>query len=371
MLSPGRRPARLLMTTDAVGGVWTYALDLARGLAAAGTEVTLAVLGPPPDETQARAAAAIAGLRLVPTGLPLDWDMATDAAALADTGATLATAARVLDVDLVHLNSSILAAEAAFSVPVVGGCHSCLATWWQAVKGAETMPPEFAWRRDLLEAAYRRCAALIAPSRAFAAVTAGTYGVAAPIAIYNARVPAMTASAPAVDIFTAGRLWDEGKNLVALDRAAALIDAPIHAAGPVRSPYGQGIRLDHLRLLGTLDTAGIAGCLASRPVFVSTALYEPFGLAVLEAAQAGCALVLSDIPTFRELWDGVARFVPARDACSIAEALRALAGDPVERRRAGAAAAQRANDYAIERMVRETLHVYGRVLAHAAEQAVA
>ena len=42
-----------------------------------------------------------------------------------------------------------------------------------------------------------------------------------------------------------------------------------------------------------------------------TALYEPFGLAVLEAAQAGCALVLSDIPTFRELWDGAALFVAA------------------------------------------------------------
>ena len=49
--------------------------------------------------------------------------------------------------------------------------------------------------------------------------------------------------------------------------------------------------------------------MARTAVFVSPALYEPFGLAVLEAAQAGCALVLSDIPTFRELWDGVALFV--------------------------------------------------------------
>ena len=54
--------------------------------------------------------------------------------------------------------------------------------------------------------------------------------------------------------------------------------------------------------------AGSARC----PIFVSAARYEPFGLAVLEAAQAGCALVLSDIPTFRELWDGAALFVPRR-----------------------------------------------------------
>ena len=82
--------------------------------------------------------------------------------------------------------------------------------------------------------------------------------------------------------------------------------------------------------------AHVARHLARQPIFVSTALYEPFGLAVLEAAQAGCALVLSDIPTFRELWDGAARFVPARDdgalACAIERTRRTT------RRPAGASA---------------------------------
>ena len=40
------------MTADAVGGVWTYALELARGLAGQRIEVMLAVLGPAPDEEQ-------------------------------------------------------------------------------------------------------------------------------------------------------------------------------------------------------------------------------------------------------------------------------------------------------------------------------
>ena len=48
----GRR--RVLMTADAVGGVWTYALELAAGLDRAGVAVVFAVMGPPPDRGPAR-----------------------------------------------------------------------------------------------------------------------------------------------------------------------------------------------------------------------------------------------------------------------------------------------------------------------------
>jgi glycosyltransferase involved in cell wall biosynthesis len=61
-----------------------------------------------------------------------------------------------------------------------------------------------------------------------------------------------------------------------------------------------------------LSAREVAERLAERPVFVSASRYEPFGLAVLEAARAGCALLLSDIPTFRELWAGAAAFVRPR-----------------------------------------------------------
>ena len=45
-------PRRVLMTADAVGGVWTYALDLAQGLNEADIAVRLAVLGPAPSPDQ-------------------------------------------------------------------------------------------------------------------------------------------------------------------------------------------------------------------------------------------------------------------------------------------------------------------------------
>jgi hypothetical protein len=40
------------MTTDAVGGVWTYATGLARRLCMDGREVTLVTLGPAPRREQ-------------------------------------------------------------------------------------------------------------------------------------------------------------------------------------------------------------------------------------------------------------------------------------------------------------------------------
>jgi glycosyltransferase involved in cell wall biosynthesis len=84
-------------------------------------------------------------------------------------------------------------------------------------------------------------------------------------------------------------------------------------------------------------------------VFVSAALYEPFGLAVLEAAQAGCALLLADIPTFRELWDGAAAFVAPSDDRAIADVLNNIMSDTALRTRLAAAAERRAAHYTIDR----------------------
>ena len=64
---------RLLMSVDAVGGVWTYALDLAAGLAEHGVATGLAVLGPPPDAAQCKAVADITGLKVMVLDQPLEW----------------------------------------------------------------------------------------------------------------------------------------------------------------------------------------------------------------------------------------------------------------------------------------------------------
>src|SRR5207248_1112890 len=107
-----------------------------------------------------------------------------------------------------------------------------------------------------------------------------------------------------------------------------------------------------------------------RPVFASAALYEPFGLAVLEAASAGCALVLSDIPTFRELWEGAATFVDPMDAEGFACAIEDLIGDTAFRVERGSKARATARRYTPERMANHMAAIY-RALAPSATRAAA
>ncbi|MDP9034476.1 MAG: glycosyltransferase family 1 protein, partial [Myxococcota bacterium] len=45
MTESERRPRKVLMTADAVGGVWTYAVELAGELGRAGVETVLATMG--------------------------------------------------------------------------------------------------------------------------------------------------------------------------------------------------------------------------------------------------------------------------------------------------------------------------------------
>jgi glycosyltransferase involved in cell wall biosynthesis len=364
MTSPdGTAGLHVLMTADAVGGVWQYALDLAGGLRLHGVKTTLAVLGPAPSEDQ-RAMAEAAGATLIETGLSLDWT-AREAREVKEAGSTLAQLAAQVRPDVIHLNSPALAADVTFDGPVVGVCHSCVATWWQAVRGG-SLPEDFVWRTDLVRRGYASADRLLAPTTAFAQATAQAYDLAEPpLVVKNGRrALSMKAGADSEPfVFTAGRLWDEGKNFSAIDRAAMRLSIPVLAAGPLQGPNGAQVEAHHAKALGNLTDFEIARHLSQRPLFVSMARYEPFGLAVLEAAQAECALVLSDIPTFRELWEGAALFVNPDDDNAMADAVVRLMHDPDARAALGHAASERTNAYTVEAMSAGVLKVYRSVLA--------
>ena len=353
---------KVLLTTDAVGGVWQYATDLARGLAELNIDTVLAAMGPPPSHRQCEAARSIDRLTLIETGLPLDW-LAESSSDIADAARRIAQLADTHEVDLVQLNAAALAAEAEFDRPVVAVAHSCLGTWWRAAKGGDPDGP-FRWRSELTGQGLARADRVVAPTEAFARATKEVHRLGRlPTTVHNGRnLPPVEPVATHDFAFTAGRLWDKGKNVATLDRAAARLPFPVHAAGPVASPSGDRVELDHVHALGTLSDAGIAARLAARPVFVSTALYEPFGLAVLEAAAAGCPLVLSDIPTFRELWHGVAAFVDPMDANGFADAMSLVVGDDFARAEMGRQAQLRAAQFSVEAMAGKMAGIYQSLL---------
>jgi glycosyltransferase involved in cell wall biosynthesis len=212
---------------------------------------------------------------------------------------------------------------------------------------------------------------VVAPSAAFARATAEAHGLTIiPATVHNGRSPLpLPRVAPHDFAFTAGRLWDKGKNAATLDRAAARLGAPFYAAGPMEGPNGAAIGFEAIKSLGTLGERELARWLAAKPVFVSAALYEPFGLAVLEAAAAGCPLVLADNPTFRELWDGVAAFADPMDADGFAELIQLVIGDDLARARMGQLAQERAALFTVEAMATKMAAIYRSLAGNSAAPA--
>jgi len=357
---------RLLMTADAVGGVWTYATELAAALPAQGFEVVLAVVGPAPQPHAFRAAAQLPGVQVIDTGLPLDW--LADAAGTRRTASDLADLAARLGVDLVHLNSPALAGMAEWPAPVLGVAHGCLAAWWDAVHPGEPLPGDMAWHRRTMEQGLAACARVIAPTAAFARQLQALYALAErPGVVHNGRSwpDLRQPSPPAPFVLTAGRLWDEAKNTALLDDVAGRVSARFEAAGPQAGPGGQRAELRSLVALGNLAPADLWRRMAERPIFVSAARFEPFGLAVLEAAACGCALVLADIPPFRELWDGAAEFAAPGDATDLARRIDWLMTHPRQRLALGERGRRRAAHFSVARMAAAMAREYRAALGAA------
>lgn len=342
-------PRRIMLTADAVGGVWQYCLELATGFRARGTEVLLAVMGPTPD-ARLEHAAEVLGVLVRSTGLPLDW-LAEDESEVADASTALADLAAASGAETIQLHAPAYAAFASWPAPVIAAAHSCVGTWWRDV-GSGPLPADLSWRAALTGRGLKRANAVIAPTKAFARTLTETYGLERPVQpIWNGRCSMKLTRSPRSHGFTAGRLWDEAKNVGTLDEAARLSGLLVRAAGPSLSPNGATVPASNLHLLGMLDSVALACEYSTAGFFVSPARYEPFGLAVLEAASAGCPLILGDIATFRELWEGAAVFVPPDDADALADAMRAMLSSREKAARLGEAARVRAARYTPEAMV--------------------
>lgn len=346
---------RVLITLDAVGGVWRYALDIAQGLQALGVDCILAGFGPEPDAAQR---SECAGRTLVWTGKPLDWAV-TGPAELNGIAATLAELVRTWNVDLLHLNLPSQAAGLAVEIPVVVTSHSCVPTWWQTVRGTK-LPHEWAWQRERNILGFRRANAVIVPSESHGAALRHVYGPLPPLRVVHNGTTMRPGQQPKQPmILGVGRWWDDGKNAETLDAAAALSPWPVCVAGPA----GEPVRFRNARVLGSLPHAEVQALMRRAAIFAAPSRYEPFGLAVAEAAMCGAVLVLANIPTFRELWDGSAWFVSPDDTAGWTRAFTELAADHKLRRLLSAAAADRAQRYTLTRQTSVLLDMYTDLVA--------
>jgi glycogen synthase len=351
-------PRKVLMTADTVGGVWTYALGLCRGLAARGCEVTLVSFGEPASGAQRAEVAGLAGITLVETRYKLEW-MQDPWAGVDQAGRLLQDLARAEMPDLIHLNGYAHAALP-WPVPVVVVAHSCVFTWWQAVHGCRPPQDEYGEYGRRVRAGLEAADAVVAPTRAMLAGLREAYrwtgeGTVIPNGIDPWGVVPWPEQA---FITSAGRLWDPAKGIALLEKIAPELLWPLVVAGAGRETDGTETPVN-LRLLGKLSPRQTRALFADASIYAAPVRYEPFGLSILEAAEAACALVLSDLASLRENWDDAAEFVDPHDPAAWRDALNGLARDEVRRRRLASLAVQRAKQFTTSRMVDHYIELYG------------
>jgi len=358
------------MTLDAVGGVWRYAVDTARGLNGLGIACRLVGFGPPPDAAKIAECRSLPNTDLVWADAPLDW-MVADDAALRPVTQELIRLASAWQPDLLHLNLPTQAAGLPAGWPVVVVSHSCVPTWWQSVR-AGVLPESWDWLRRRNASGFERADMVLVPSASHGAALQKAYGKLSRLRVLqNGTSASPSAGGQEKFVLAAGRWWDEAKNAACLDAAAAHIRWPVVMAGPLGGPDGTETMLLHARSAGPLAPAALGATMRRAAMFAAPSRYEPFGLAVLEAAMSGAALVLADIPTFRELWGDVAVFVPTTDHLGWAAAINALSEDADRRTGLAARSQLRAIGMTIDRQARCLAECYTDIVAQYAKAGAA
>jgi glycogen synthase len=362
---------RVLMTGDTVGGVWTFTMQLAESLCALGIEVLLVAFGSKASEAQTAEAAAISGLCLLDSAFRLEW-MPEPWADIEASGRWLLDLENNYKPDVIHLNS-YGHGDLPWSAPVVITAHSCVLSWWQAVKG---VPAPLSWDRyrELVARSLMAADLVTAPSAAMASSICRYYGLSRQSCrvLPNGRDSAKFQTRKKEPfIFTAGRLWDEAKNVQAVARVAPNLSWPVYLAGDTTGQLESSTLPDtgSCRMLGRLTASDVATWYARAAIYVLPAHYEPFGLSILEAALSGCALVLGDIPSLRETWEGATLFVRPADAEALQHSIQELIDVPAKREDLARRAYARGMEFNAGRMSRAYLDAFHDV-ARASQNSV-
>jgi glycosyltransferase involved in cell wall biosynthesis len=349
---------KVLMTTDCVGGVWTYAVQLCAELARHDVEVVLATMGPAPADAQRRQTRDLANVSLHESTFALEW-MPDPWAEVRDAGAWLMELAAKCEPDAIHLNG-YAHGSLDWDKPVLMVGHSCVLSWWLAVHRCAA-PAECNRYRVEVRNGLRAADLVVAPSNAMLQSLRDHYGpLRSAVVISNSRERAVFGPAKKEPlIMTAGRLWDEAKNVAALQQVAPRLPWPVAIAG---AEAAHATDQPNTLRLGRLPEDEIARWLGRSSIYALPAKYEPFGLSILEAALSRCALVLGDIPSLRENWHGAAEFVSPDDPDELEEAILRLIEHADHRQNLARLAHRRALEFSPARMAAEYMAAYRQII---------
>jgi len=364
----------VLITVDTVGGVWHHGVELAAGLARRGLRVSLATMGARLSPAQRAQAILLQDLWRVgvhESCWRLEWmeDAADDVCHAGDW--LLGLEAR-LRPDVVHLNQFAFGAWP-FVAPTLLVAHSCVLSWWRAVHGLRA-PDAWNAYRETVRRGLDGATLVGAPTQAMLDALVHEHGhVRGSVVLPNGRSGADFRPGEKLPvILSAGRLWDRAKNLAALEAVAPRLPWAVRVAGartapgaaasaPASASASDAAPASPVQWLGELAPTALAAQFAQASIYALPARYEPFGLTALEAALSGCALVLGDLPSLREVWDDAAIYVPPDDADALHAALMRLIDDPTHRERMASRAAQSARRFTPSRMVDAYLGAYVRL----------
>lgn len=308
---------RILMTTDAMGGVWTYVYELAKYLKNNNFEIILAVMGDAPLKRQFDQMLAIGNVTICYKPFRLEWmENPWDDVDMA--GEWLLSLSELYGPDLVHING-YAHVSLSWNLPVVCVAHSCVYSWFSHVK-LKLPEPHWEEYKKRVKNGLSSATIVVSPSRAMLSDLEFLYGnVKNSRVIYNGRTRQnIEGGKKEPFIFASGRVWDEAKNLKLLGVLSGHFEWPLYIAGK------GNLNVECGRHLGLLSESEMVYWYNRASIYISTVLYEPFGLSVLEAAFGNCALVLSDISSLREIWGDAALFVNPRNTEEIIDSVEQL-----------------------------------------------
>lgn len=187
---------------------------------------------------------------------------------------------------------------------------------------------------------------------------------AVPLAASNLFRPVAPTSRAQKPFFLCVSTIEPRKNIGALiegwraSRAETLADLVI--AGRNRADCEEIPSEDGLHLLGEVPDEELPQLYSDALAFVYPTHYEGFGLPVLEAMQCGCPVITSHDPAVMEVAGGGA--IHASTPMEIAEAMKAIAGNPRLRNVLSGCGVERSGAFSWSRTARETRAVYTSVL---------